>query len=255
MSQTNTAAHDAGPSMSTPETLTGIFFEPADTFDALRRRPRFLVAALISVALFVGFYFLFLQRLGAENVVRAQVEVQAPDADPAQREQQVQMFLNPVVRAITVASFPLVFAVMFAGGAGLYLLGVMLVGKSISYKQALSVWVYSTFPPFVLAVLGSVVVLFVSPPDDRAAIAQAANRLNLLHANPGVLVDATARPALATALGALDLLAIYGLFLAALGLRRVARLSSGSAWGVVLALYLLAVLVRTGLAAALNRTF
>lgn len=255
MSRANTAAHDAGPSMSTPETLAGVFFEPSATFDALRRRPRFLVAALIVVGLFVAFYFLFTQRLGAERVVRSQVEVQAPDADPAQREQQAQMMLSPVVRAVSVASFPLVFAVMFAGGAGLYLLGVTLVGKSLSYRQALSVWVYSTLAPFVLMTLGNVLVLFVSPPDDTASIGQAANRMNLVHANPGVLVDATARPALATALGAFDLLAFYGLFLAAVGLRRVARLPAGSAWGVVLVIYLIAVLARTGLAAAFNRPF
>ena len=29
-----------GPEMSTPETLTGIFFEPSRTFEALRARPR-----------------------------------------------------------------------------------------------------------------------------------------------------------------------------------------------------------------------
>jgi CHASE1-domain containing sensor protein len=37
--------------MSTAETLTGIFFEPSRTFEALRARPRFLVAALILLAL------------------------------------------------------------------------------------------------------------------------------------------------------------------------------------------------------------
>jgi hypothetical protein len=50
---------------------------------------------------------------------------------------------------------------------------------------------------------------------------------------------------LATALGSLDLFALYGLFLAALGLRKVARLSSGSAWAIVLGLWLLGVVART----------
>lgn len=249
----NTPAPAGAPAMSTPSTLANIFFEPSATFDALRERPRFLVAALIILALFVTFYFLLTQKLGLETMARAQIEAQTPDMDPAQREQQIQMVSSPVVRAITIASFPLVFAAIFAGGAGLYLLGVTMAGKAISYKQALSVWVYSSFAPFVLAMIGNVLVLFISPPDDNAAIAQAANRMNLVHANPGVLVDATASPVLATALGALDLFAFFGLFLAALGLRRVARLSRGAAWGVVIAVYLFAVVIRIGMAFAFGR--
>jgi hypothetical protein len=253
MVESNAAPAGNAPEMSTPATLSSILFEPSATFDALRHRPRFLVAGLVIVALFLGFYFLFTQTLGPETVARAQMEAQTPDMDPAQRERRLQVMTSPLVRAITIGSFPLVFAALFAGGAGLYLLGVTVMGKSITYKQALSVWVYSTFPPFLLAMIGNVVILLVSPPDDDAAIAQAANRMNLVHANPSVLVDATARPVLATALGAFDLLAFFGLFLAALGLRRVARLSSGSAWAVVLAVYVCGVLARVGMAAAFGR--
>ena len=43
-----------GPEMSTPATLSGIFFEPGRTFEALRRRPRFLVVGLILLALTIG---------------------------------------------------------------------------------------------------------------------------------------------------------------------------------------------------------
>jgi hypothetical protein len=255
MSQANFSPSDAvgGTPMSTPSTLTNIFFDPSETFDALRQRPRFLVAALIIVALFFLFFLLFTQKFGAETVARAQIEAQSPDATPEQREQQLQMATNPAVRAISIGAFPVVFAVIFAGGAGLYLLGVTLMGGALRYKQALSVWVYSTFPPFLLATLGSLIVLFISPPDDSASIAQAANRMNLVQANLSVLVDGAARPVLATALSAFDLLAFYGLFLAALGLRRVARLSNGSAWAVVLAVYLLGVLVRIGLAGVFGR--
>jgi len=37
--------------MSTPQTLTSIFFEPGRTFEALRSRPRFLIAGLILLVL------------------------------------------------------------------------------------------------------------------------------------------------------------------------------------------------------------
>jgi hypothetical protein len=70
----------------------------------------------------------------------------------------------------------------------------------------------------------------------------------LVHANLSVLMDGTAHPVLATALGSLDLFRIYGLFLAALGLRKVARMSSGSAWTVVLIIFLLGVLFAIAIA-------
>jgi hypothetical protein len=46
-----------------------------------------------------------------------------------------------------------------------------------------------------------------------------------------------------------DLLRFYGFFLAALGLRKVAKLSSGQAWGVVLTLWILGLLFAVGSAA------
>ena len=59
------------PSMSTAETLTGIFFEPGSTFEALRARPRFLFAALIITIVVAAFSYLFIQRVGYEEIGRA----------------------------------------------------------------------------------------------------------------------------------------------------------------------------------------
>ncbi len=68
------------PTMTTAETLTGIFFEPGRVFDALRSRPRFLVAALISTLLLCIFTFALFQRAGYENMMRAAIE-NSPRAD------------------------------------------------------------------------------------------------------------------------------------------------------------------------------
>jgi uncharacterized membrane protein len=61
-------------------------------------------------------------------------------------------------------------------------------------------------------------------------------------------MDATAHPVLATAVGSLDLFAIFGLFLAALGLRKVTRISAGAAWGIVIAIWLIGVVIRIAFA-------
>ncbi len=234
------------PVMSTPQTLANIFFEPGTTFEALRARPRFLAALLITLIAFMSFYLAYIQRIGYDKIVESEVAVamkKNPDATEEQREQGLRIQKMPAVKQIRLWSPLLVLAVIFAAGAALYMLGANVMGGRLSYKQALSVWVYSALPPLVLMTVLNFVLLFLNPPEDETAIAQGVGR-GLVRANPGVLVDSTAQPVLSTALGALDVFAFFGLFLAALGLRKVGRLKSGSAWAVVLTLWGIGVVLR-----------
>jgi hypothetical protein len=232
------------PVMSTPETLSNIFFRPGDTFEALRARPRFLVATLITLAMFMTFYFAYLQRIGYNNLVNAEIEFRARGAEVSAEQKAAarNIQLKPFVKVLRYATPLIGVAMVFAAGAGVYLLGAMLMGKSVSYKQALSVWAYSSLPPFLLAMIANLVLLFLNPPTEDAEIARGLS--GLVHANPGIAVNGVEYPVLATVLGSLDMFAIYGLFLAALGLHKVARLSTGAAWAIVLGLWLLGVIAR-----------
>jgi hypothetical protein len=116
----------------------------------------------------------------------------------------------------------------------------------MSYKQALSVWAYSSFPPTLLLMLANIVMLLVQPPDPADA---AKSRGGMIHANPSILVDGTQHPVLATLFGSFDLFIFFGLFLAAVGLHKVARLSKGAAWGIVIAIWLLGVILKLAFAA------
>lgn len=230
--------------MTTPQTLTNIFFEPGRTFEALRERPRFLVAALITLVAFMTFYLAYIQRVGYENIINAEIETRAQSTEMSDEQKAAgrDIQLKPFVKAIRYGVPVIGIMIVLAAGAGIYLLGSMLMGKGISYKQALAVWTYSSLPPLVLVVIANLVLLLANPPTGDPEIARGLN--GLVHANPGILVDGAARPVIATALGSLDLFAFYGLFLGALGLRKVARLSSGSAWAIVLGLWLLGVIAR-----------
>jgi hypothetical protein len=240
---------DDAPVMSTPQTLTGIFFEPGRTFEALRARPRFLVAAIITLITFMVFQVLLIQRVGGYDAfIRAQIEASPRTAELSaeQKEQAIAMQTKPVFKAIGYLSPIIGVAIFIAAGAGLYLLGAMLMGKGISYKQALAVWAYSSLPPGIIVLVANLILLFVRSPED---IDMTSAGRGLVHANLGLLVNGTAHPILATLLGSLDLFRLYGLFLAALGLRKVGRMSSGSAWTVVLIIFLLGVLLTVGIAA------
>jgi hypothetical protein len=244
MSETNPAntmrpAESDAPTMSTPETLANIFFEPGRTFEALRARPRFLLAALVCIASFMAFYVAYMQRVGYDAVIDSESEV-ARKADPNVNEEALaanaRIQKGAIVKQIRMWSPILVLVIVFAAGAGLYLLGASLMGGSLSYKQALAVWVYSSLPQIVLMTVLNFLLLFLKPPDGAEEIVHGMQR-GLVRATPGALVDGSAHPVLATALNSLDLLVFYGLFLAAIGLHKVAKLKSSSAWTIVLVLW------------------
>ena len=238
-----------GPVLSTVETLSGVFFEPGRVFESLRARPRFLVAGLIVIVLSMIFTALFFQRVGYENSTRAAVEKspRAGQMSPQQKEQAVGFYQKPVIKALTYCTPLFIFSIAFAIGATLYLLGTIAVGQKISFQQALSVWVYSSFPPTVLTMLLNILVLFLKSPDD---IDPGQLRSGLIKADLGILVDEKASPVLASLLGSIDLFAFYGLFLAALGLRKVANLKRETAWGIVLTIWVIRIILRIIWAAA-----
>lgn len=232
-----------GPTMSTADTLVNIFFEPGSVFQSLRARPRFLVAGLILIVVTMAFTVLFFQRVGYENAMREAIEnsPRSSRLSPEQKESALELYQKPYIKALTFATPVIGVALAFSIGAALYMLGVMAAGKRISYPQALSVWVYSSFPPALLVGLLSIVLLFLKPTDE---IDTSQLRGGIVHADLSLLVDAKASPVLAAALGSIDLFSFYGLFLAALGLRYVARLSSGAAWGIVLTIWIVKVIAR-----------
>ena len=236
------------PAGSAMSTITGIFFEPTQVFQGLRVRPRFLVAGIVCIVFYMAFQVTFFQKVGYERVVREAVE-NGPRADqmtPEQKETAIRIQGGPIVKAITFAVTPLIFAVIFAGGAALYLLGSMLMAKQISYKRALAVFSYSSLPPIVLAMVVNLILIFLKSPDDYDIVS--ASRRGLVRANLSFLSDAKTAPILYTFLGSLDVFAFYGMFLAALGLRKVGKMSSGSAWGVVLGIWIFGLVVKLAIA-------
>jgi hypothetical protein len=107
--------------------------------------------------------------------------------------------------------------------------------------HAVSVWIYSSIPPTVVAMIANFIVLALKSSDE---IDLASSQRGVIQANPSFLIDGKAQPVLATIIGTLDLFMIWGWILAAIGLRITNRISSGSAWGIVIIFALLGILGR-----------
>jgi hypothetical protein len=232
-----------GEEMSTAETLTGIFFEPSRTFLALRERPRFLVAGLILLALAGIVTAILYTRVDMGQFIRDRIE-RSPNAAQI-TEQQKEMQVR-VGKSFGAAAIPLSVPISIAGGAALYLLLTMAFGGSITYKKSLAVWTYASLPPSVLGALIAILVLFLKSPDSI-------DPEHMVATNPAALLSEDSSKVLVAILSQFDILRFFGLFLAALGLRKVAKLSSGAAWGVVLALWAIGALLRIGSAVIFGR--
>lgn len=232
-----------GPEMSTAETLSGVFFEPSRTFEALRSRPRFLVAGLIIFVMTCIVTAVMYMRVDMGQFIRDRIEKSPNAAQISEAQKETQVKLGKTFGMVLI---PLSVPIAIALGSALYMLLVMAFGGSISYKKSLAVWTYSWLPPAAIGTLIALLVLFLKSPDTIVPE-------NLVATNPGALLGEDASKVLVAFLRQIDLLRFYGLFLAALGLRKVAKISSGQAWGVVLTLWILGLLFAVGSAALFGR--
>lgn len=240
-----------GPTMSTPETLTGIFFEPERTFESLRERPRFLVAALILIALGLLITVLVMRKVNFREYITDQVRT-GPNSERMSEEQKQQAvaFWTGPAGTVFVYAVPLLGgAIGLAAGGSLYLLASLAMGGRMSYKQALSVWVYSSFAPGVISALLAVLLLFIKSADQIDLEKPGAG---LAVTNLGALVG-SGSPALRAALSWFDIFTFYGMFLAAIGLRKVGKLSSASAWTIVIVFWAVALILGIARALAFGR--
>src|SRR4028119_733551 len=110
---------ETGETMTLGQTLTGIFFEPGRTFGALRIKPRFLVATLLTIAAVTVFQFAFIQKLGFDNILRQQLNnnPQAAQMSKEQREKMIELYQSPAVKALAYISPVVIFIVVFLIGA------------------------------------------------------------------------------------------------------------------------------------------
>jgi hypothetical protein len=232
------------PQMSEISTIAGIFFEPGRTFEDLRRKPRFIIASVIIALLITAYGFGMYYKIGEAGMRRVIMEQmdkssQTQSMSNEQKSDAIDLQVK-IQNGIRYAIPVFVFISLLIGGL-LYFLGSKAFGGNGGFMHGLSVWVYSSLPPTVIGMLGSFVVMAFKSVDD---IDVASSQRGLLNANPSLLIDGTAQPVLATVLATLDVFFIWGWILAAIGLRITNKLSSGSAWGIVIIFAIIGTLFR-----------
>ncbi len=226
--------------MSEAAMIGNVFIEPGRVFEDQRRKPRFILGGLLMVLLISAFQFAYVEKYGFENIVRSRIESSKRTAnlDADQKKTIIEQQGSNFAKYITFGITPVAIIVVFLIGGLLYWLGGNAVGGTGSFLGGVAVWVYSSLAPAIVFTIANVIVMFLKDPD---TVDLATSQGGLVKANLSILVDVKANPVLGALLGSVDLFGIWGWALAAIGLQKVAKISSGAAWAVVLIIGLIGV--------------
>ncbi|MBX3243418.1 MAG: YIP1 family protein [Acidobacteria bacterium] len=225
--------------MSEVATLANIFFEPGRTFEDLRRKPRFVLATLIIAICVAALTFGMTYKVGDEGLRRSMMDQfnknqQTASMSTEQKNEMVDMQLK--IGAYTRYAIPVIVIIFLFLGGLFYFLGAKAFGGSGGFLHGLSVWVYSSLPPALVSTVANMIVLIFKSADEIDIIK---SQRGLLQANLSMLFPADSNAVLVTIISFFDLFAIWGWILAAIGLRITNRISSGSAWAIVIILTIL----------------
>lgn len=242
------AASTDEPPISPLETLAGIFYEPSRVFRNLRSHPRWLAPFLVIAIMNAAYTAAFVQRLTAERIVDHTFEKmeQSPIKPPPEqmakaKEDALQAAKQPIQRVQTAAKSFVGLFVLIAFLAALYLLGILVFGGRINYWQAFAATLYSLVPVVILGKGLSLVILFIKSPEDIHPIL---GQETLVQDNLGVLFAPAEHPVFFVLASTIGVLSLYGLWLRAKGLQHAGiKVSSSAAWGTVVTLWLIGLLL------------
>jgi hypothetical protein len=234
------------PPMSAPETLLNVFFSPAETFQNLRRNPRWLAPLLVISILGSIYMVAFSQRVTPERIGNFMTDkiMESPFKPPDEmaskmREDNIKQYKEPLRLAGTAVNGFVGSFVGFSLVAALYLIIIMAMGGRINFWQALSATVYSWFAVLLIHRVLSLIILFLRDPADLHPLR---DQQTLVTDNLGVLLTPANSPVLWVLASSIGLLSLYQLWLAATGLKNAGeKVSGGAAWTAALIVWFMGI--------------
>jgi|SRR6476620_884319 len=236
------------PPMSGPQKLLAIFYAPTSVFRNLRSHPTWLAAFLVIGIANAVYTAAFVQRLTPERIVQHTMDSlenspikPPPDRLEKMREDNLQAAKQPIQRVQTAAKGFVGVFVFISVVAALCLLGVLAFGGRINFWQSFAAVIWGYLPIILITKLVSLVLLYLKDPD---SIHPVLNAESLVQDNLGILFNPPDHPALFVLGSVIGVLSFYGLWLRAKGLANAGqKVSSTTAWGVAITLWVLALIV------------
>jgi hypothetical protein len=232
--------HDSGFSR-----VIGALISPEKTFRSIAERPTW-VAPLLVLVLVTGLVgYLANQRIDFEQVIRHEMKDRDEEVSEEQLEQIVTTTgkIRPFIAVGTVIASPLLYLLL----AAIFLVAFRLTGSEISFGQSFSVLLHAMLPWLVHGLLTLPLILRLETIGPEML-----ERGGVLVSSLAALAPEDASRVLLTLLASLDLFSIWTLVLLVIGYRAVARVSTATATGVVVTLWLLYVAGKLGYTAVFS---
>ena len=231
--------------------LSGIYFSPSETYPAIGRAPKFVIAMIIAGIIAAISSAALTNRIGYENLVRKQMEpmVDRGWMTTEQAEQAIQQSTTGTRATIGKIQGPVRaavgYAILILVLTALFKLISMVLGAENTFKQLLGVTAWTFLAIEILHTVLFLIVLYLKAPDDI-------DLLNPVGSNLGAVVGLVAEkaPKFLKALASwVDVFGIWRIALLAIGYSAVSRkLKTGTAAICLTILYLIGALIFSGIA-------
>ncbi len=226
--------------------LAQMFYDPPKVYAAIRERMLWLPAFLAIVLITLTSSILVINLVGMQAITRKQLESNSRIA-----EQMGQQKIDEAVAQSDTPGRKAIGYSMAAIGSALYLVVVSAIfmgvlsamGSKLNFKQSLGTLAYSAFPFSVITVFMTALILLLS--GDRAEL----NVRNLIPLNPGAFMDPTQSKPLYSLASSIDVLSFAQIGLIGYGYSKVSGKSFTQCVVIVIALWAVYVLLKTGLSA------
>ena len=216
--------------------LASVLFAPAKTFESIVRRPTGVVALLVFVLLALAVTMVVTPRLDIGEMMRASMEESGREVDAEQLE-SMTAFMEKFQWPMAIGSALIFQPAMYFLMALIFWITFKVVGGELGYQTSLAVTLHGLVPGAVAALISIPVVL-----GSESLEYEAVKSGSLLASNAAVFAPEDAGPAWTSVLGSLDVFSLWSLALLVIGYRLAARVTRGTAIGVVVGLWLVYVL-------------
>jgi hypothetical protein len=225
--------------------IVGAFASPAKAFAELVTSPTFVLALLLMIVLAFAGHFVITPRIDFEATLREAI-AENPRAAERLTEDRIAetAAMQAKVARIWGYTIPVTVPVMMLVIAGVYFLGLKVVGSTVEFRPVFSGVLHATLPPSAVAgVLLSVVA-------SRRGSFAAQDLESMLRSNLGAFLDPETPEFFLTLARAVDVFNVWLWVLLVIALAAVGRVSRGKAVGLVAVVWGLWAIGKAAIAAA-----
>ena len=221
--------------------LVSVLTSPGKTFAALKENPTWLFALVVLILIGVVTTAMASAKVDYPQMIRDSIEAQGREVPEAQLEGIIDLYekFGPVLSMLGVAAGVVGYLLI----AVLFLVALKLFGGSLSFGQSFSTTVHAMMPQAIKGILSIPVIL------GRSSFSyEDLKSGSILKSNLGAVAGEETGPLVLALLSSLDVFTLWSVSLLIIGFSIVGKVSKGTAAMATLALWLIWILIKIGLA-------